>query len=336
LESCLTCTGLQTSVSNKENRKSVTQYLRTRYAISEERLQLLADADLVSKCALANFTAPNNIQKLSNANTLVSVQFFEKLQGHSDEYTKSIVDNQTESGWILVLQISKNLSSPFTYDSELWRNDDTLNAQYTNITSDIDVKLPAYGTQRLSAIRVCVTTLQTCYTLEIQANSSKELFSGSYNRRNDIHQEAFLSLFEAAHVQIYERPKNNLTCVHRPGFNTQCHGTSHKVRFGFCGNIQRQACRSNDFEGSDFAVGLGISGGAIKSPSTELGAGYNGQHPRSFQTWVFALAPGSDIRTEPFPPRAPQHIQMQEGTCSDSIWVQLDLGGDFLIGRLHR
>ena len=32
-------------------------------------------------------------------------------------------------------------------------------------------------------------------------SDSNELLSGSYNRRNDIHQEAFLSLFEAAHVQ---------------------------------------------------------------------------------------------------------------------------------------
>ena len=36
------------------------------------------------------------------------------------------------SGWVLVLQISDQIPGSFHYDSELWTNNDTLNAQYTN------------------------------------------------------------------------------------------------------------------------------------------------------------------------------------------------------------
>ena len=140
--------------------------------------------------------------------------------------------------------------------------------------------------------------------------------------------------------------------MQRPGFNTECNG-GNKARLGFCGNAPGQICQPNDEDDADFAIGLGLSGqslggpGGRKYPLNRMGAGYsdffvNGEpggmadDAQSFQAWFFVLAPGSDLRTEPFPPPAPSYIHASNGTCNQSVRLQLDLGRQVLIGRIHR
>ena len=265
--------------------------------------------------------------------------------------TRKIVDGNKGSGWVLVLQISNNISGPFQYDSELWANDVTLNSEYTRVMFGKDVKLRSYSTQPLSAVRVCVDSLDRCYTIEEQADSARELFSGSYRRRDDIHQKDFESIFEADQLRA-SFESNSTQCMQRPGFNTKCNG-GNKARFGFCGNLPEQPCQPNDNDDADFAIGIGLSGQAngrmtgSESMSTQMGAGYTdyfadnapgapGSSSKSFQAWVFVLAPGSDIQNEIFPPPDPSYIHVNRATCANSHWIQLDLGRDFLVGRVHR
>ena len=265
--------------------------------------------------------------------------------------TQKVVDGDKNSGWVLVLQIADNISGPFQYDSELWTNHETLNSEYTTIRSGIDVKLPSYNTQPLSAVRVCVESLDRCYTIEAHANSSRELFSGSYRRRDDINQNSFEAVFGADQSRV-AFASNQTQCMQRPGFNTQCKG-GNKARFGFCGNLPAQPCQPNDNDDADFSIGIGLSGQAngraagSEAMSTQMGAGYTdyfadntpgapGSSSKSFQAWVFVLARGSDIQSEIFPPPGPSYIHVNRATCAQSHWIQLDLGKDFLVGRIHR
>ena len=248
-----------------------------------------------------------------------------------------------------MLQISDQIPGSFHYDSELWTNNDTLNAQYTNITSGIDVKLSSYSSQALEAVRVCVGSLDKCVTLQVEAKSSKDLFSGEFRRRTDIDQHVFQSLFQADELRSRFSPGNASQCMQRPGFNSQC-SSGNKARFGFCGNLPAQPCQPNDDDDADFAIGLGLAGqsrggaGGAHLPSTMLGAGYSdyfldgiaGEYTRSFQAWVFVLAPGAEIQSELFPPPAPSYIHVNHGTCDTNHWMQIDLGSEFLLGRLHR
>ena len=108
---------------------------------------------------------------------------------------QKLVDGRKSSGWVLVLQISSDVPGSFFYDSDLWTNNATLNPSYTDITSGVDVKLAAYNTQSLEALRLCVDSLERCYTVDVHANSSRELFAGPFRRRLDFDQEAIEGLF---------------------------------------------------------------------------------------------------------------------------------------------
>ena len=192
--------------------------------------------------------------------------------------------------WALVLQISSALPGSFYYDSPLWSNDETLNAQYTYAVEGIDVKLPAYSTQIVSAVRVCVSTLDNCYEMAVEAASAKDLFAGGYRRRTDLDQVKWQALFEA---NFPERSDHNY-CMQRPGFNTVCRD-ENRARWGFCANVLDQSCQKADDDDADAAIGLGVNG---QNSPTQLGAGYNeyfvsgmpGEDGRSFQAWVYVCS----------------------------------------------
>jgi len=222
----------------------------------------------------------------------------------------------------------------------------------TQTTPGVDVKLSSYSSQALKAVRVCVGSLDKCVTLQVEAKSSKDLFSGEFRRRTDIDQHVFQSLFQADEQRSCFSPGNASQCsqcMQRPGFSTQC-SSGNKARFGFCGNLPAQPCQPNDDDDADFAIGLGLAGqsrggaGGAHLPSTMLGAGYSdffldgiaGEHTRRFQAWVFVLAPGAEIQRELLPPPAPSYTHVNHGTCDTNHWIQIDLGSEFLLGRLHR
>ena len=192
--------------------------------------------------------------------------------------------------WALVLQISSALPGSFYYDSPLWSNDETLNAQYTYAVEGIDVKLPAYSTHIVSAVRVCVSTLDNCYEMAVEAASAKDLFAGGYRRRTDLDQVKWQALFEA---NFPERSNLN-NCMQRPGFNTVCRD-ENRARWGFCANVLDQSCQKADDDDADAAIGLGVNG---QNSPTQLGAGYNeyfvsgmpGEDGRSFQAWVYVCS----------------------------------------------
>jgi endonuclease I len=356
LESCLNFSSLHVSHDHQSNRQNVITLLQARYVSIDASTR--TDAELVAKCALLQFTEPNDMKKLSGKATPVSIEpaqgsdwWWEDTEGSMSPVnsTKKVVDGDKGSGWVLVLQIADNISGSFQYDSELWTNYETLNSEYTRIRSGIDVKLPSYNTQPLSAVRVCVESLDRCYSIEAHANSSRELFSGSYRRRDDINQNSFEAVFGSDQLRV---ASNSTQCMQRPGFNTQCKG-GNKARFGFCGNLPAQPCQPNDNDDADFAIGIGLSGQAngraagSEAMLTQMGAGYTdyfadntpgapGSSSKSFQAWVFVLARGSDIRSEIFPPSGPSYIHVNRATCAQSHWIQLDLGEDFLVGRIHR
>ena len=195
---------------------------------------------------------------------------------------------------VLVLQISTSQPGSFYYDSALWSNDETLNAQHTTVVSDVDVKLPAYSTVALSGVRLCVGTIDNCYEMSVEAASAKDLFSGSYQRREDLDQVHWQALFDANFPERYLHEN----CMQRPGFNTQCND-NNRARWGFCTNLPAQACQPNDSDDADAAIGLGING---QNTPTQLGVGYNdyfingiaGESWKSFQAWVF-------VKPQPLP-----------------------------------
>ena len=373
LESCLRSYDLHVTSREEENRRSVIKFLQSQHGLAAGEMR--SDAELISRCALKEFAEPDNIKKLSTSTSPVTLQSVASLNLDSTGATnfstrrwqdtenaiwenstgyalsrQKLVDGNKGSGWVLVLQISGNKSGPFAYDSDLWTNNETLNPQHTNITSGIDVKLPSYNSQPLTAIRVCVKSFDRCFTIETEANSAQALFSGPFRRRNDLDRNTFERLF--ADDGMNSSYQADSSCMQRPGFNTVCRG-DNKARFGFCGNAPNQPCQSDDNDDSDFAIGLGVSGQAngrsvgSESASISLGAGYTdyfassnpgapGSSARGFQTWVFVLAPGSDIQSEIFPPPSPSYLYVTEANCEESFWVQLDLGVDFLVGRVHR
>ena len=371
LEACLERSGRSVMGSNAENRQAAIDYLQAKHApvaMAAGPLTEYSDAELIEKCALALFADRASMHILTNQNSLVTLQPTPRQPSNvswwwQDTQTRmnmtgafssaqKVVDGDRGSGWVLVLQISQNRSGLFHYDSDLWTNDDILNAEYTNITSGIDVKLPSYSTQPLTAVRLCVSSLDNCFTLDVEANSSKELFSKGYQRREDLDQRSFERLFDADDLRADYSPYWPSQCMQRPGFNTECNG-GNKARLGFCGNAPGQICQPGDDNDADFAIGLGLSGqslggpGGVEYPLTTMGAGYsdffvNGipggmaQDARSFQAWFFVLAPGSDIENEPFPPPAPSYLHASNGTCSESVWIQIDLEQQRLVGGLHR
>ena len=372
LEACLERSGHSVVGSHAGHRQAVIAYLQANHAPVVKTSGTLAeysDAKLIERCALAQFADRASMRILTHPNSIVTLQppprqprnaswWWHDTQKRKnvtrDDFSSAqkIVDGDKGSGWVVVLQISQNRSGPFHYASDLWTNDETLNAEYTNITSGIDVKLPSFSTQPLTAVRFCVSSLENCFTLDVEANSSKELFSKGYQRRDDLDQRSFERLFNADGLRADYSPYWPTQCMQRPGFNIECNG-GNKARLGFCGNAPGQICQPGDNDDADFAIGLGLSGqslggpGGVEYPLNTMGAGYsdffvNGvpggmaQDARSFQAWFFVLAPGSDIENEPFPPPAPSYIHASNGTCSRSVWIQIDLEQQRVVGRLHR
>ena len=70
LESCLHFAGMSVSNDHLSNRKDVIAMLKPRYVSIDAETR--ADAELIAKCALAQFTEPEDIQKLSGPATQVT------------------------------------------------------------------------------------------------------------------------------------------------------------------------------------------------------------------------------------------------------------------------
>ena len=232
--------------------------------------------------------------------------------------------------WILVLQVSQNPQGNFYYDSPYWTsNTNVLNSHYSPpypSSSRVlcppggcsgpywieDVKLSSYNTVAFKHVRLCVTQslclrcmeeggklppTDRCYSMSVQAGSAHQLFTGSFQRRTDLNQVSWESLFYANTAfgdaaAIPER-SGHVNCMQRPGFNTICND-NNKARWGFCGNLPAQPCQPSDTEDSDFAIGIGINGqnepyqlSAGYNQYFVYGTGHNGGNWRTFPAWLF-------------------------------------------------
>ena len=169
---------------------------------------------------------------------------------------------QTPSAEQLILQIKPGTatdSGAFTYHSRYWTTEETLNEQSTTPVFGVDAKLPAYNTQPLTAVRVCVHTLDRCleYALGAEVPSARELFSGPYRRTPDLNQTGWEGLFTLdSAVAAARRRESN--CMIKPGFNTECRELSgdsprrsYRSRMGFCGNVLWQRCRQEDSDDAE-------------------------------------------------------------------------------------
>jgi len=94
LESCLTFSGLPASADDIDNRKRVIAFLAHHNRFEN---QLLTNADLVSKCAMIGFTKANEIRKLSEAGSQVTLEIPSALNSYlASTYLGSSVCNTSQ------------------------------------------------------------------------------------------------------------------------------------------------------------------------------------------------------------------------------------------------
>jgi len=197
------------------------------------------------------------------------------------------------------MQIKKR-DSVLDYDSAYWSSGTQLNADKTTEVVGFDVVLPEYSTAALNGIRICVTYTTNCYTYMIgtEYSSALALFDGTYRRTDDMEQKTFEDLFSSYHDS---RP-NHVSCLQKPGFNTQCID-NNRARFGFCGNLAEQTCQPNDTDDADFAIGIGCYNQDFSNAvGLGFGAGFGDGYVdgfrtsaslsnagETFQAWVYAV-----------------------------------------------
>ena len=194
----------------------------------------------------------------------------------------------------LLLQ-SAPYSTVFRYDASYWTTANTLNPQHSTEKANVDAKLMAFNTLPLLGLRVCTGTAHNCYEYMFPASDSYlstrptalELFSHTFTRAA-FDASRFEHIFGHTMCGTYQCSKNGCN-MQRPGFNTICND-GNKARWGFCDNIESQACQPSDTNDADRAIGIGLAGQSNSYASAGV-VGYprQGAYGSSPQLWLYGI-----------------------------------------------
>jgi len=218
---------------------------------------------------------------------------------NSDIWNPSVANSAAQGE--LIMKIGR--TNMFRYESPLWENDQLLN-ENADATTVEDAKFASFLTKSFNKISVCYDSpTENCWSYTFNDgtvwNSARELFSSGYNRRSDF--SATMGELHAAltafglNDSMYQEGANSKNCApQRPGFNSMCNNGNY-VRFGYCNNLECQACQEADSDDADGVVGIGIRGQgsativmADGTTDIQAGAGYS---------QMFALSPNMECTT---------------------------------------
>jgi hypothetical protein len=180
----------------------------------------------------------------------------------------------------------------FGWSSAYWRNTDTLNPS-SPVDELVNAKYPSYNDRSFNAIRLCVDSLDNCYTHELATTYSSALAlwgNDNFIRDTTIDQPSMLHMFGPSPGSYQDCP------MQRPGFNIQCND-GNRARFGYCLNCASQGCQNDDSNDADASIGIGLTG---QSTPTEMGSGWTNYFASGAGTcsansmtakftWVFVL-----------------------------------------------
>jgi hypothetical protein len=170
--------------------------------------------------------------------------------------------NSRGGGWTLVLKVDGSMST-FTYGSQHWITNDTLNPTSLDL-SRTEAKFDAFNTQRFTAVRIDFVdpnetgTPTRAVIVPIGDTSMLSLMQHGYTAT---------SLHRAGWTALMRNPSLQPNC-NREGFDAQPDaGDSTSVRIGILGND------TMDCLTPDSAIGIGIDRSLLCGPPGTISAG---------------------------------------------------------------
>jgi len=218
----------------------------------------LVEEDLCIVPEVANLNLPDKVRASLTTTTVTSTMSV------TSTATSTMTKTEALDGFTTVLKIGK--TSTFGYSSAYWENDELLNPE-SELEVEEDAKYPAYLTEPVAAIRMCIgAPASNCVTHEFVRPyaSAKDLFSSGYTRDPYIDRDGILQSFGPEEGTYQDCP------MQRPGFNIKCND-GNWARWGFCLNCPVQSCQNDDNNDADAAIGIGLAGQAT---SPQMGAGW--------------------------------------------------------------